>query len=401
MRANGSSSNYQSSARVHAIIMTRDRPETLKRCVDTALFSLGSADALTVLDDSGAMVSHTNATVLAEAAGRSMVQIAHLRTAALHDVIARAAGGHIALWQCRTAPRDIAPLRNLSLLLSATVDAQTTILIDDDICCFNLEATHHVCDSHYRATGAVIVGANIGGTTEHDIVTRLYGAIQALRSKAHYSEVPTEELFRVTPGADAPNVQAHGCLSAGYIAFCLPAASLFAFPPGYNEDWLWCLLHRASGHTCLLRADQAVVHNPPALRQLTDDDILFELMGDFIFDCLLEFRDGTASPESILGDLASCALDPSATPAARARDLLEQACGQWNNEQRRALARLESYGLSVLREMLHFGKLEIDGRREVREWSADAAAKHKSFRTTLGLMAVWCAMRAALREGRK
>jgi hypothetical protein len=330
-----------------------------------------------------------------------MVQIAHLRAGQLHDVLARATDGHSALWESRTAPRDIAPLRNLSLLLSVTVNAQTTILIDDDICCFNLEDTHRVCDSHYRASGAAIVGANIGGTTEHDIVTRLYGAIQALRSKAHYSEVPTEELFQVTPGADAPNAHADGCLSAGYMAFCLPTASLFAFPPGYNEDWLWCLLHRASGHTCLLRADEAVVHNPPALRQLTDDDILFELMGDFIFDCLLEFRDGRDSPESILRDLASCVLDPSAMPAPRARDVLEQACGQWNNEQLHALARLESYGLSVLREMLHFGKLEMDGRREVREWSADAAAKHKSFGTTLGLMAVPCAMRAALTEGRK
>jgi len=400
VRANGS--NYQSSARVHAIILTRDRPETLERCVDTALSSLGSADALTVLDDSGAMVSHTNATALAEAGGRSMVQIAHLRAAQLHDVIARAAGGHRALWQCRTAPRDIAPLRNLSLLLSATDDARTTILIDDDICCFNLEATHRVRDSHYRASEAVIVSANIGGMTEHDTVTRLYGAIQLLRSKAHYCKVPTEELFRITPRADALNAHGHECLSAGYMAFCLPAACLFAFPPGYNEDWLWCLLHRSSGHTCLLRADQIVVHNPPAVRQSTDNDVLFELTGDFIFDCLLEFRDGSAgSPESILRDLAGCALDPSAMPAARARDVLKEACGQWNNEQRRALGRLESYGLSLLREMLHFGKLEMDGRSEVGAWSADAAAKHKSFATTRGLMAVRCGMRVALQEGRK
>jgi hypothetical protein len=330
------------------------------------------------------------------------VQIAHVRAAELHDVLARATGGHSSPWQCRTTPRDIAPLRNLSLLLSVAVDAQTTILVDDDICCFNLEDTYRVCDSHYRASGATIVGAHIGGTSEHDIVTRLHGALQLLRSKAHYSKLPSEKLFRVTPGMEAGDAHAHECLSAGYMAFCLPAASLFAFPPGYNEDWLWCLLHRANGHTCLLRADQAVVHNPPALRQSTDDDILFELTGDFIFDCLLEFRDGrTGSPEALLRDLASCPLDPSAMPAARARDVLKQACGQWNNEQRRTLACLESYGLSALREMLNFGKLEMDGRRAVRAWSADAAAKHKSFARTLGLMGVRCAMRIALGEGRK
>jgi hypothetical protein len=64
----GNRSNYQGATRVHAVILTRDRPGTLGRCVDTALSNLGSSDALTVLDDSCATVTYTNAMALAKTA---------------------------------------------------------------------------------------------------------------------------------------------------------------------------------------------------------------------------------------------------------------------------------------------------------------------------------------------
>lgn len=400
MTRNGTS--YHGATRVHAVILTRDRPETLERCVDTALLTLGADDVLTVLDDSRAMISHANSAVLAQAARRSVAHLTRLRAEQLHDLIARASGGHRALWQSRTTQRDIAPLRNLTLLLSAAVGAQTTILVDDDMCCYDLEATHRMLDMHYRAFGPVVVGAEIGGTTEQDIVTQLSDALCLLESKAHDSAMATAELFRVHP--DSHNRHAAKCefLSAGYMAFRLPATDLFAFPPGYNEDWLWCLLHGAGGEARLLRDDQVVVHEPPALRQSTRDDILFELAGDLIFDCLAEPRDGRPSrPESVLEDLADRAPDPSMMPSVRAETVLKQALGLRENEHGRALADLESYGLSVLRDMLYSGELEIDGTRKLRAWSLDAAAKHESFATTLGDVTVRCALRAATKEGRK
>lgn len=400
MRGNGAS--YHGATRVHAVILTRDRPEALQRCADTALSTLGADDALTVLDDSCAMISHANAAVLAQAARRSIAHLTHLRAEQLHDVIARATGGHSALWQSRTAPRDIAPLRNLTLLLSAAVDAQTTVLVDDDICYFDLESTHRMLDAHYRVSGAVVGGAEIGGTTEQDTVTRLSDAIRLLQSKTHNSAVSAGELFRVPPDSDSRRADACGWLSAGYVAFRFPATSLFAFPPGYNEDWLWCLLHGAGGEARLLRADQAVVHEPPALRQSTRDDILFELAGDLILDCLAERRYGKLRrPESVLEDLADRAPNPSVMPSVRAERVLKQARGLSENGHGRALADLETYGLSVLRDMLRSGELEMDGTRRLRAWSADAAAKHRSFATTLRAVTVRCALRAALKEGRK
>lgn len=400
MRGNGAS--YQGATRVHAVILTRDRPEALERCVDTALSTLGADDALTVLDDSCAMISHANAAVLAEAARRSITRLTHLLAEQLHDVIARATGGQSALWQSRTAPRDIAPLRNLTLLLSPAVGARTTVLVDDDICYFDIEATHRMLEAHHRAPGAVIVGAEIGGTTEQDTVTRLSDAIRLLQSKTHDCPMPAEELFRVPSHFDSRRADLCRWLSAGYMAFRLPATSLFAFPPGYNEDWLWCLLHGAGGEARLLRADQAVVHEPPVLRQSTRDDILFELAGDLILDCLVERRDGKPRrPESVLEDLADRAPDPEVMPSVRAETVLKQARALSENGHGRSLADLESCGLSALRDMLRSGELEMDGSRRLRAWSADAAAKHGSFATTLGAVTVRCALRAALKEGRK
>lgn len=36
------------TARIHAIVLTRDRPETLRRCLATALLSLGTEDVITI-----------------------------------------------------------------------------------------------------------------------------------------------------------------------------------------------------------------------------------------------------------------------------------------------------------------------------------------------------------------
>ncbi len=400
MRGNGTS--CRDTTRVHAVILTRDRPEALERCVHAALSTLGADDAVTVLDDSCAMISHENDAVLAQAARHSVAQLTHLRAERLHHVIARATAGQSPLWQFRTAPRDIAPLRNLTLLLSAAIDARTTVLVDDDICHFDLEATHRVLEAHCRASGALLVGAEIRGTTEQDTVTRLSDAIHLLESKTHNSTVPADEFFRMPPDSDGRRADASGWLSAGYMAFRLPPTSLFAFPPGYNEDWLWCLLHGAGGQARLLRADQAVVHKPPLLRRSSRDDILFELAGDLILDCLVESRDGTPKrPESVLEDLADRAPDPLVMPSVRAEEVLEQARGLSENAHGRAVTELESYGLSVLREMLHSGELEMDGTTTLRAWSADAAAKHRSFATTLGAVTVRCALVAALKKGRK
>ena len=390
----------QRPTRVHAIVLTRDRPQILKRCVDTALSALGAVDALTVLDDSCAAVSHANEAALADGSRRSNAMITHLGAEQVHDVIARATGGQGALWQSRTALRDIAPLRNLTLLLSAVVDAKTTVLVDDDICDFDLLATHRILDAKHRSSGGgLVAGAQIGGTTEQDTLTRLSDAMRLLHLNYHESRVPAESLFRMLPESDRERANPCGWLSGGYMAFRLPTTGLFAFPPGYNEDWLWCILHAAGREACLLRIDQTVMHEPPMLRKSTRDDILFELGGDLILDRLEERRYETPrKPEWVLEHLLDGPPD-LLTPSVRAETVLKQARGLSGNGHISALADLERYGLSALREMRVSGELEMDSIKRLRAWSADAAAKHRSFAKTLGTATVWCALRKAFKEG--
>ena len=188
-----SRAGHYGSTRIHAVILTRDRSEALERCVTTALSKLSADDTLTVLDDSCSTISRTNAAVLSQAARHSITQLTHVRTGKLHEAIARATGGPRALWQFKIAPRDIAPLRNLSLLVSGAVNAHTTVLVDDDISAFNLDDTHRMLDTFDHGAGGLVAGAEIGGMTEQDTVTRLSDAMCLLTSKTQDFPVPTKE----------------------------------------------------------------------------------------------------------------------------------------------------------------------------------------------------------------
>lgn len=382
--------------------MTRDRPETLKRCIETALLKLGADDALTVIDDSCPAISQANSAFLTQVARYSLTQVAQLRAEKLHDQIALASGGHKAQWQARTAQRDIAPLRNLTLLLSVAVDALTTILVDDDMYHYDLEATHLLLDSHYRMVGPMLIGAEIGGTSELDTLTRLSDALGLLESKSQNSATTAEELFRACPNSHSRRAAQCQYLSGGYLAFRLPTTGLFAFPPGYNEDWLWCLLHVASGRARLLRDNQTVEHEPPELRQATCDDILFEIAGDLIFDCLAEAGDErTSGPESILESLAVCVPDVTMIPWRRAEAVIRRALKLRENGLGGALPLLECHGLGFLRNMLDSGELELDCSEALKVWSADAVAKHKTFARTLEDVNARQALREAIKEGKK
>src|SRR5215210_7936789 len=117
------------ATRIHAIVLTRDRPETLRRCIVTALASLGPEDMLTILDDSVPTLSPVNAALLAANPSVSSPTRVYLSTLRAQELLTRAVSRPDLIWLSRTATRDIAPLRNLSLLLSVVVPAEITIFI--------------------------------------------------------------------------------------------------------------------------------------------------------------------------------------------------------------------------------------------------------------------------------
>ena len=349
------------SPRVHAIILTQDRPEELSRCVATALTTLTQCDVLTVLDDSKPGNAAANLARSGMAARRSSTAVFHLLADQLHNAVALAHGGFSMAWQAKTAVRDIAPLRNLSLLLAATVAAKTTVLIDDDVTSFDLLGTHSFLAEQPRGPNGTIVGAHIGGSTEMDTVTRLQDALGRLMKRSHAKPTSVAELFAASVDTEVQRTDECAWVSAGYLAFNISPSRFIGFPPGYNEDWLWCLLQHAERGTRIVRNGQLVLHEPRLLRRPTCSDVRFELAGDLILDALVECWQGDSNDgTSTLERLRRHAPSGSILPATRVLEALQRA-----SEVER-LGRMDpdlwDYGLRILVEIARSDTLEADGR---------------------------------------
>jgi hypothetical protein len=155
-----------------------------------------------------------------------------------------------------------------------------------------------------------------------------------------------------------------------------------AFPPGYNEDWLWCLLYSSDPQVQILRTGEIVYHDPPFIRRPTREDLVFELIGDFVFERLEEHcESSTAEPEEILFELSTLSPSPADQPSARVQELLSKVQVLINNG--RPVRLLNHYGLSVLTQILQENKLEIDYSVVLADWCSDAIAKHRSMAATL------------------
>src|SRR6185295_18606713 len=88
------------------IVLTRNRPRTLGRCVDVALKSLGRSDALIVLDDSTKAYQRRNHSVLVENL-RRQTSVMHLSVQRCIDTLTTYLPASALEWTERTAQRDI------------------------------------------------------------------------------------------------------------------------------------------------------------------------------------------------------------------------------------------------------------------------------------------------------
>lgn len=365
--------------RIHAIILTKDRPSTLARCVRDAIRSVSVADAITILDDSCDETAEEVRNVLSKVASGCPASLSYVKASTLHESLGKANGGSPGTWQLKTAARDIAPLRNLEFLICVAWPAQTTILIDDDIRSFDLNATHDCMERHAATSTGTILGVKIGGTTEMDTVTRLSDAMDVL---ADNPRVSGASLFSARANE---YLRSKKFASAGYLALRLSTDNLFSFPPGYNEDWLWCLLQRGSGAAEIVQSHQSVIHQPPVVRRSTQNDLLFELYGDFVLDCMQCIPSGFASgPIAMFDSLKSIEPDESLMPRARIEELiLKLRHLESRQPPPSALEQLKDHGLSTCIGLLRFGKLESFEQRWLRGWCCDAICKHQAFSATI------------------
>ena len=184
------------------------------------------------------------------------------------------------------------------------------------------------------------------------------------------------------------------------MAFNLHPTQLFAFPPGYNEDWLWCLMHGISGKVRVVRSEQVVRHDPPELRRSTRSNILFELAGDLVFDCLRVYHDGEKrAPLATLGTLTRHTPNPEVLPTTRVAEVMELARQSTSNGRMQSC--LSNYGLSAVEAVKHSGDLHMSERTILPDWCNDAVAKYKSYSSLPASKAVQSAMVAMMLEGRK
>jgi hypothetical protein len=352
----------------------------LRRCVTTALPYLGRDDVLTVLDDSGSEAAHVNNSIVRAARGNSPNRI-HVAAERARETIAQSSPKS-SIWLSKTAERDIAPLRNLSLFLSTLHPAETTVLIDDDIHDFDLAKTHETLAALSTAKTNIIMGGDITGVNEEDIVTRLGDAIDTLQAMRPGGKPDSiHRIFQMRRSLASPPSAEARYVSGGYLAFRLGRQKYFAFPPGYNEDWLWCLLQGTDPQMRIVR-NTSVIHEPPTIRKPTREDVLFELTGDLVFDCVHEAPTPTQfDPKASIAAVSNRLPDSASMPVARARELFGKACGFTGDHT--VLCVLNEYGLAIISNMLRAGELEMDGSSVLAAWTTDALVKYESFLATL------------------
>lgn len=360
----------------HVIVLTRDRPEVLCRCIKQ--LQLQPHDRLTVLDDSAPNNYEAVRTLLTQLSIHT--RVTHLSAPRVFTQLRRGSPKRTLCWIQRTAQRDISPLRNLSLLVSACSSCEMTLLLDDDIAGLDIQEMRDRSTPVLRRCRGAIVGTHIAGIDEGSLVNRLSRALLAQLAAIPTDTEQIDHLFRLPKPALTSNPESVSHVSGGCLAFRIPLRSLIAFPAGYNEDWLWCLEMRRLGNAEVFQLPQIVLHEPPTMKELSEPDVMFELLGDLVFNLALQSmatsNGSHASRDDVcLSPPATVALDVD--PHARVRTLVESACSP------EGAGRIRAAGLDLLERMLTDGTIMIDWLTAVHAWQRDAATKRRAFDRTL------------------
>lgn len=363
---------------IHVILLTRDRPIILCRCV--AQMVLHSSDRITILDDSAEPLFNEGQRLLSGLHTRSLN---HLSADQVFSHLKSVLPENAQSWMNRTAPRDIAPLRNLSLLISLYTGSKLTIFVDDDITGIDLQKTRLTVEALARDNGFVIAGASLAGTDERGIIERLELALNVIKgSSASIRSLEPEVFFQMPDQPRSQSPEPCQYVSGGYIAFTSPNSGRppFAFPPGYNEDWIWCIENCRHRKAKVFRLPLTVIHDPHQVRMMTHEDVKFELLGDLTFELILQnhlsLLNGFAE-ESI----TPAYLDPHVRQCLRSntevRNLINRAHGS------RCRQILFDAGVTALQALFGNGFQVAEWVCHVDQWICDAKDKQGSFSRAL------------------
>ena len=295
-------------------VLTKDRPDVLARSL-SMLADHHPGITVVAIDDSAAKSAvRENGRTLARTAS---LGTAHHITGAAASALCRemdeATGrrGALAPLLARSAPRDISGMRNLALVASSALRPSTVLCIDDDVvACVPRRGTPCFLDTvsnrHQNRRNAV-VGAHMGGIVDDSYAGRLCrlcesgggGAAALLGHERHI--LPPSAGWRsdrnplwTEPAVRRPRARRVRHVSGGMMAVMVDPRNAVPFPPGYNEDWNWCLLQSMLEGTEVLVDGHPAYHSPPALRRPDAAGIAWETMGDIMLYSLRRAAASTA-----------------------------------------------------------------------------------------------------------
>jgi len=288
------------------VVLTCNRPEILKRCIDilTKNHEIATDEYCIVIDDSDESLTSQNSIILEKFCNKGF-KIFHIvkSTRKLIDKILYKNDKESPLIFSKPSKRDISGLRNLGLFFSFLLGFKMTCFMDDDIiACSKQFGNNQNCffdmlPSKYRIEDNFVVGASLGGIIDESYIGRIEYLVKQGKSSLLTQEIDWQNydgsqlkknsLWVADPIPSEKRINTDHA-SAGCFAFCLNFNSVLPFPSGYNEDWNWCLLQSALCGTKFYIEQVPVIHAPPSIVPYEENLLLWESLGELIFDSLQE-----------------------------------------------------------------------------------------------------------------
>ena len=283
-----------------AAILTRDRPEILERSI-SMLGDHHPGITAVVIDDSPAASTVRNNKRALNRAGAlgAAYHITRKAAAGLGREIDGALGrrGALDAVMARAGQRDISGLRNLAVAASHALGPSTLFLIDDDVVpCVprrKLPCFLDTVESRHCGRQNAIIGGCMGGMVDDSYSGRLcrlceVGGEALLDHEKHVQSSAVRWRFDnnplwLEPVVRRPRPRRVTHVSGGMMAIRVDPHHIVPFPPGYDEDWNWCLLQSMLSGTAVLVDGHPSYHSPPALRRLGAAGIVWETLGDIMF----------------------------------------------------------------------------------------------------------------------
>lgn len=288
------------------ILLTHNRPKILKRCISSSIKHSKTASnaCWIIIDDSRTDQILKNSDVLKDFVNLGL-EIIHIteskRLEILQIIFSHTSNKDYEIIFKKSYHRDISGFRNFALFLNFILKSNLTFFIDDDMVIDADSRNSEICffdhvQKTYVDSNNYIVGSTLLGILDESYIGRFayminhdMNSIFEQDNDLCYSDEDWN--FDGNPlWTDLkPSLEKYPThTSAGLLGFKLNSNSVIPFPSGYNEDWNWCLLQTALHGTKINKTELTAFHSPPSFFKPKQEGILWEMMGECIFDFILQ-----------------------------------------------------------------------------------------------------------------